>query len=66
MNFPLLSIIFTIAFTVTIGILIIAAVVTGFDKGTYIIGAIVVGGLISLPVSVVLTKKIGALTSKGN
>ncbi|MFB6347967.1 hypothetical protein [Moraxella marmotae] len=62
MNFPLFSAIFSIAFTVIIGILIIVAVVTGFDKGMYILGAIAVGAVISLPVAVVVTKRISHLT----
>lgn len=61
MNFPLLSIVFTIAFTVTIGVLVVIAVVTGFDKGSYIIGVIAAGALISLPVSVAVTKRIASL-----
>ncbi|MDO4894529.1 hypothetical protein [Moraxella sp.] len=61
MNFPLLSIVFTIAFTVTIGVLFVIAVVTGFDKGSYIIGVIAAGALISLPVSMAVTKRIASL-----
>ncbi|UXZ04654.1 hypothetical protein [Moraxella nasicaprae] len=61
MNFPLLSIVFTIAFTVIIGVLFVIAVVTGFDKGSYIIGVIIAGALISLPVSVAVTKRIASL-----
>lgn len=66
MNFPLFSAIFSIAFTVIIGILMIIAFVTGFDKAMHIIGAIVIGAVISLPVALVVTKKISALTGGPN
>ncbi|WP_294034043.1 hypothetical protein [uncultured Moraxella sp.] len=66
MNLPLFSAIFSIAFTVIIGILMIIAFVTGFDKAMHIAGAIVVGAVISLPVAVVVTKKISALTGGKN
>lgn len=66
MNLPLFSAIFSIAFTVTIGILMIVAFVTGFDKAVHIVGAVVVGALISLPVAMIVTKKASALTSDDN
>lgn len=61
MNIPLLSIVFSIAFTVIIGILMIIAFVTGFDKGVHIIGASVLGAIISIPVSFIIAKKISKL-----
>ena len=66
MNFPLFSAIFSIAFTVIIGILMIIAFVTGFDKAVHIVGAVVIGAVISLPVALVVTKKISALTGGPN
>lgn len=68
MNFPLFSAIFSIAFTVISGILMIIAfvTVTGFDKAMYIVGAVVIGAVISLPVALVVTKKISALTGGPN
>ncbi|MDO4441141.1 MAG: hypothetical protein Q4B81_03050 [Moraxella sp.] len=66
MNIPLLTAMFSIAFTVAVGVLMIVAFVTGFDSMPYILGAIVVGALISLPVAVVVTKKISALTGGPN
>lgn len=66
MNFPLFSAIFSIAFTVIIGILMIIAFVTGFDKAMHIVGAVVIGAVISLPVALVVTKKISALTGGPN
>lgn len=64
MNMPLLSAIFTIAFTVSIGILLIMAFVTGFDKASHIIGYIVIGAVISLPLAILVTKKINRLTGE--
>lgn len=61
MNFPLLSAVFTIASTVIMGVLVVVAIVTGFDTGLHIVGAIGAGFLISLPVSFVVAKKIGSL-----
>lgn len=63
MNVPLLSAVFTIAFTVTVGVFMIVAFVTGFDKAVHILGAIGVGFLLSLPISVMVTKRISQLTS---
>lgn len=63
MNLPLFGIVFTIAFTVIIGILFVITVVTGFDQGSYVIGAIVLGAVLSLPIALVVTKRIGSLKS---
>lgn len=62
MNIPLFTAMFSIAFTVTIGVLMIVAFVTGYDSSAFILGAVVVGALISLPISFGVTKKISALT----
>lgn len=71
MNIPLFSAIFSIAFTVIIGVLMIVAFVTGFDKGMHIIGAVVIGAVvigavISLPVALFVTKRLAQLTSGSN
>lgn len=66
MNIPLFSAIFSIAFTVIIGVLMIVAFVTGFDKGMHIIGAVVIGAVISLPVALFVTKRLAQLTSGPN
>ncbi|UNU73566.1 hypothetical protein LU293_01235 [Moraxella nasovis] len=63
MNIPLLTAIFSIASTVAMGILIIIAVVTGHDSSMVILAAVVVGLIISLPVAVIVTKKLSQLTS---
>ncbi|WP_432481616.1 hypothetical protein [Moraxella sp. ZY200743] len=66
MNIPLLTAMFSIAFTVAVGILLIIAFVTGFDSTPYILGAVVIGALISLPIAVIITKKVSALTGGSN
>ncbi|OOR85820.1 hypothetical protein B0181_11895 [Moraxella caviae] len=66
MNIPLFSAIFSIASTVAMGLLIILAVVTGYDSGKMVIAAIVAGLVISVPIALVVTKKISQLTSEPN
>lgn len=63
MNMPLFSAIFSIAFTVLIGVLMIILFVNDFDKPMYIFGAIGVGALVSLPLAYVVTKKLSTMTN---
>ncbi len=62
MNWTLYSVIYSIAATVTIGVLMIAALITGFNQIPHIQIAIAVGILISIPVAWFFTKKIGSIT----
>ena len=48
--------------TVIIGILMIAALVTGYNQIPHIQMAIAIGVLLSIPVGLLLTKKIGSIT----
>lgn len=66
MNIPLFTAMLSIASTVTIGILMIFAFVTGHDGSQFIIGSVVIGMLISVPVAFVVTKKVSSLTSRPN
>lgn len=61
MNWQLLSMIWSMAATVLIGILMIAALVTGFDDIPHIIATAVVGALLAIPVALVLTKRINRI-----
>ncbi|WP_019672638.1 hypothetical protein [Psychrobacter lutiphocae] len=61
MNWQLLSMIWGMAATVLIGVLMIAALVIGFDDIPHIIATAVVGALVAIPISFVLTKKIGKI-----
>lgn len=62
MNWQLLSMIWSMAATVLIGILMIAALVTGFDDIPHIIATAVVGALLAIPVALVLTKRINRIS----
>lgn len=58
MNVPLFSAIYSIAATVIIGVLMIVLFVNYLGSATYIIGAVIIGALISLPVALMVTKKL--------
>ena len=62
MNWPLFSILFSMSSTVIIGVLMIAALVTGYNQIPHIQMAIAIGVLLSIPVGLLLTKKIGSIT----
>lgn len=58
MNVPLFSAIFTIAFTVAVGVFMIAVIVMDKVTAVSMIGAVVAGTLVSLPVAVLISKKL--------
>lgn len=62
MNWPLFSVVFTIALTVVIGVLMITALVTGFNEIAHIRIVIVTGFLLCLPISWYFSKKLGNIT----
>ena len=62
MNWPLFSVIYSMAVTVTIGLFMIGALVTGFDEIFHIQIAVGLGILASIPAGLFLTKKIGSIT----
>ena len=66
MNMPLFSAIFSIAFTVIIGVLMVVLFVNDFDKPLYIFGAVGVGALVSLPIAFVVAKKLSTLSNDVN
>ena len=66
MNWPLFSVIYSIAATVAIGVLMIAALVTGFNEIPHIQIAIAAGVLISIPAALHFTKKVASITGKEN
>lgn len=61
MNWPLLSMIYSMTATVLIGVIIIAALVTGFNQIPHIITVAIVGALVSIPIAIYFTKKIGRI-----
>ncbi len=62
MNWALFSVMYSIAATVIVGVLMIAALVTGFNEILHIQIAIGVGVLISIPAGLYFTKKVGSIT----
>ena len=62
MNWPLFSVVFTIALTVVTGVLMVAALVTGFNEIVHIRIVIAAGLLLSLPISWYFSKKLGSIT----
>ncbi|WP_296245049.1 MULTISPECIES: hypothetical protein [unclassified Psychrobacter] len=62
MNWPLFSVIYSIAATVTIGVFMIAALITGFNQIPHIQMAVAVGFILSIPAALFFTKKVGSIT----
>lgn len=57
MNFPLLSLVFTIASGTTIGLLMTIALVLGFDEIPHIIMVALTGLILSMPIAWIVAKK---------
>lgn len=64
MNWHLFSVIYSMASTVLIGILIIAALVTGFNQIPHIWIAVAAGFLLAIPAGIFFTKKVGSITGE--
>ena len=62
MNWPLFSVIYSIAATVTIGVFMIGALVTGFNEIPHIQIAVALGVLVSIPAGMFFNKKVGSIT----
>lgn len=62
MNWPLFSFVYSIAATVVVGVLMIAALVTGMNQIPHIQMAIAIGLVVSIPIGLFFTKKIGSIT----
>lgn len=63
MNMPLFSAIFTIAFTVIVGILMVVVIVLDKVNAMTMLGCVSIGTLISIPMALVVSKKLGSLKS---
>ena len=61
MNWQLLSMVWGMAATVLIGVLMITALVIGFDDIPHIIGVAIVGALIAIPVALMVSKKLNSI-----
>lgn len=64
MNLPLLSMLYSMAATVIIGIMMIVALVIGYDEIPHIIAIAVAGLIVSVPAALYFTKKIGSIKGK--
>ena len=62
MNWPLFSVIYSIAATVITGVLMITALLSPFNQIPHIQMAVAAGILISIPVGLFFTKKVGSIT----
>lgn len=62
MNIPLFSAIFSIASTVIIGVLMVVVFVNEMTNMQAILGAVAVGFIISIPIALMVTKKVSSLT----
>lgn len=62
MNWPLFSVVYAMAVTVTMGLFIIGALITGFSEITHVQIAVVLGILVAIPKAIFFTKKIGSIT----
>ena len=63
LNLPLFGMMYSIASTVIIGVLMIVALVVGYDDISHIIIVAVVGALLAFPVGFIATKKLGSIGS---
>ncbi len=63
MNIPLFSAIFSIAATVIIGVLMIVLFVNDLSSLKTVIGAVIAGALVSIPIAFIVTKRMSALTN---
>lgn len=61
MNIPLFSAIFSITATTLIGVLMIILFVNELGSSTYVLLAVALGFIVSLPISLVVTKKLSTL-----
>ena len=62
MNWPLFSVIYSIAATVVVGLFMITALITGFNEIPHILIAVAIGFLVSIPAGMYFTKKVGSIT----
>lgn len=62
MNWPLFSIVYSMAATVITGLFIIGVLVAGYDGIGHMQIAVVAGLVASIPAGIFFTKKIGSIT----
>jgi len=62
MNWSLFCVVYLIAVTVTMGIFIVAALVTGFDEIVHILIVAILGMIAAIPEALFFSKKVGSIT----
>ncbi|MGP4972219.1 hypothetical protein [Psychrobacter alimentarius] len=62
MNWSLFCVVYLIAVTVTMGIFIVAALVTGFDEIVHILIVAILGMIVAIPEALFFSKKVGSIT----
>ncbi|MER2162561.1 MAG: hypothetical protein ABS921_00345 [Psychrobacter alimentarius] len=62
MNWSLFCVVYLIAVTVTMGVFIVAALVTGFDEIVHILIVAILGMIAAIPEALFFSKKVGSIT----
>ncbi|MGP5210165.1 hypothetical protein ACTXJ5_05160 [Psychrobacter alimentarius] len=62
MNWSLFCVVYLIAVTVTMGIFIVAALITGFNDIAHILIVAILGMLVAIPEALFFSKKVGSIT----
>ncbi|WP_201512404.1 hypothetical protein [Psychrobacter alimentarius] len=62
MNWSLFCVIYLIAVTVTMGVFIVAALITGFNDIAHILIVAILGMLVAIPEALFFSKKVGNIT----
>ncbi|MGP5373083.1 hypothetical protein ACTXLO_08275 [Psychrobacter alimentarius] len=62
MNWSLFCVVYLIAVTVTMGVFIVAALVTGFNEIAHILIVAILGMIVAIPEALFFSKKVGSIT----
>lgn len=62
MNWSLFCVIYLIAVTVTMGVFIVVALITGFNDIVHILIVVILGMLVAIPEALFFSKKVGNIT----
>ncbi|MGP5547862.1 hypothetical protein [Psychrobacter alimentarius] len=62
MNWSLFCVVYLIAVTVTMGVFIVVALVTGFDEIVHILIVAILGMIVAIPEALFFSKKVGSIT----
>ncbi|AMT96496.1 MULTISPECIES: hypothetical protein [Psychrobacter] len=62
MNWSLFCVVYLIVVTVTMGVFIVAALVTGFNEIAHILIVAILGMIVAIPEALFFSKKVGSIT----